>query len=31
MKAFGTLSTEGPVQVKVKRRGQEETLEYKIE
>jgi general secretion pathway protein C len=31
MKVFGTLSTEGPVQVKVKRRGQEETLEYKIE
>lgn len=31
MKAFGTLSTEAPVQVKVKRRGQEETLEYKIE
>jgi general secretion pathway protein C len=31
MKVFGSLSTEGPVQVKVKRRGQEETLEYKIE
>jgi general secretion pathway protein C len=31
MRAFGTLSTEAPVQVKVKRRGQEETLEYKIE
>jgi general secretion pathway protein C len=31
MKVFGTLSTEGPVQVKVKRRGQEETLEYKVE
>lgn len=31
MKVFGTLSTESPVQVKVKRRGQEETLEYKIE
>ncbi|MGE5256719.1 MAG: type II secretion system protein GspC [Hyphomicrobiales bacterium] len=31
MKVFGNLSTEGPLQVKVKRRGQEETLEYKIE
>jgi general secretion pathway protein C len=31
MKVFGSLSTEGPIQVKVKRRGQEETLEYKIE
>jgi type II secretion system protein C len=31
MKVFGTLSTEAPIQVKIKRRGQEETLEYKIE
>lgn len=31
MKVFGTLSTEGPLQVKIKRRGQEETLEYKVE
>jgi general secretion pathway protein C len=31
MKVFGSLSTEGPIQVKVKRRGLEETLEYKIE
>jgi general secretion pathway protein C len=31
MRVFGTLSTEGPLQVKVKRRGQEETLEYKVE
>jgi general secretion pathway protein C len=31
VKVFGTLSTEGPLQVKVKRRGQEETLDYKIE
>jgi general secretion pathway protein C len=31
MKVFGGLSTDGPIQVKVKRRGQEETLEYKIE
>jgi general secretion pathway protein C len=31
MKVFGTLSTEAPIQVKIKRRGREETLEYKIE
>jgi general secretion pathway protein C len=31
MKVFGTLSTETPIQVKIKRRGREETLEYKIE
>jgi len=31
MKAFGTLSTDSPIQVKIKRRGREETLEYKIE
>jgi general secretion pathway protein C len=31
MKVFGTLSTDAPIQVKIKRRGQEETLEYKIE
>jgi general secretion pathway protein C len=31
MKVFGTLSAETPIQVKIKRRGQEETLEYKIE
>lgn len=31
MGVFGTLSTEGPIQVNIKRRGREETLEYKIE
>lgn len=31
MKVFGTLSTETPIQVKIKRRGREETLEYKLE
>jgi general secretion pathway protein C len=31
MKVFGTLSTGGPIQVKIKRRGQEQTLEYKLE
>ncbi len=31
MKVFGTLSTEAPIQVKIKRRGREETLEYKLE
>jgi len=31
MKAFGTLSAEAPIQVKIKRRGREETLEYKLE
>jgi general secretion pathway protein C len=31
VKVFGTLSTEAPIQVKIKRRGREETLEYKIE
>jgi general secretion pathway protein C len=31
MKVFGSLSTEGPLQVNVKRRGREQTLEYKIE
>jgi len=31
MKVFGTLSTDGPIQVQVKRRGREETLEYKID
>lgn len=31
MRTFGTLSTDGPIQVQIKRRGQEETLEYKIE
>jgi general secretion pathway protein C len=31
VRVFGTLSTEGPLQVMVKRRGKEETLEYKIE
>ena len=31
MKVFGTLSAEGPIQVQVKRRGREETLEYKID
>jgi len=31
MKVFGTLSTDAPIQVKIKRRGREETLEYKIE
>ena len=31
VKAFGSLSTDGPVQVRIKRRGQEEVLEYKIE
>jgi general secretion pathway protein C len=28
---FGTLSTDGPIQVNIKRRGREETLEYRIE
>jgi general secretion pathway protein C len=31
MKVFGTLSADAPIQVQVKRRGREETLEYKIE
>lgn len=31
MKVFGTLSTDAPIQVKIKRRGREETLEYKLE
>jgi general secretion pathway protein C len=31
VKAMSSLSPEGPVQVKVKRRGQEEILEYKTE
>jgi general secretion pathway protein C len=31
MKVFGSLSTEGPLQVTVKRRGREQTLEYKVE
>lgn len=31
VKVFGTLSTEAPIQVKIKRRGREETLEYKVE
>jgi general secretion pathway protein C len=31
MKVFPTLSTDGPIQVNIKRRGREETLEYKIE
>ena len=31
MRVFGTLSTDGPLQVNIKRRGREETLEYKIE
>ena len=31
MKAMSSLSPDGPVQVRVKRRGQEETLEYKTE
>ncbi len=31
MKVFGTLSTDSPIQVKIKRRGREETLEYKLE
>jgi len=31
VKVFGTLSTDTPIQVKIKRRGREETLEYKIE
>jgi general secretion pathway protein C len=31
VKAMSSLSPDGPVQVKVKRRGQEETLEYKTE
>jgi general secretion pathway protein C len=31
MKVFPSLSTEGPIQVKIKRRGREEVLEYKIE
>ncbi|MFO7708549.1 MAG: type II secretion system protein GspC [Desulfobacterales bacterium] len=31
MSVFGTLSTEGPIQVNIKRRGREETLEYRIE
>jgi general secretion pathway protein C len=31
MKLFGGLSTDNPIQVQIKRRGAEETLEYKIE
>jgi general secretion pathway protein C len=31
MKVFGTLSADAPIQVQVKRRGREETLEYKID
>jgi general secretion pathway protein C len=31
MKVFGTLSTDTPIQVKIKRRGREETLQYNIE
>jgi general secretion pathway protein C len=31
MKIFGGLSADSPIQVQVKRRGQEETLEYRIE
>jgi hypothetical protein len=31
VQAMSSLSPDGPVQVKVKRRGQEETLEYKTE
>jgi general secretion pathway protein C len=31
MKVFGTLSADGPIQVQVKRRGREETLEYKVD
>ena len=31
MKVFGTLSADGQIQVQVKRRGREETLEYKID
>lgn len=31
MRVFGSLSAEGPLQVTVKRRGREQTLEYKIE
>ena len=31
MSVFGTLSTDGPIQVNIKRRGREETLEYRIE
>ncbi len=31
MRVFGTLSADGPLQVNIKRRGREETLEYKIE
>ncbi len=31
MRVFGTLSTDGPLQVNIKRRGRDETLEYKIE
>jgi general secretion pathway protein C len=31
MRVFGSLSTEGPLSVNIKRRGREETLEYKIE
>lgn len=31
VKVFATLSTDSPIQVKIKRRGREETLEYKIE
>ena len=31
VKVFGTLSTDTQIQVKIKRRGREETLEYKIE
>jgi general secretion pathway protein C len=31
VKVFGTLSTDAPIQVKIKRRGREETLEYRME
>lgn len=31
MRVFGTLSADGPLQVNIKRRGRDETLEYKIE
>lgn len=31
MSVFGGLSLDGPIQVNIKRRGREETLEYKIE
>jgi general secretion pathway protein C len=31
MRVFGSLTTEGPMQVSIKRRGRDQTLEYKIE